>query len=59
MIRPRTGSFVYSEDELLTMAADILAFKEEGIKGFVFGCLTRAGEVDVSACKRCGWRKLS
>lgn len=52
MIRPRTGSFVYSEDELLTMASDILAFKEEGVMGFVFGCLTAGGEVDVAACRR-------
>ncbi|GFZ48704.1 hypothetical protein JCM24511_06453 [Saitozyma sp. JCM 24511] len=51
MIRPRTGSFVYSEDELLTMASDILAFKEEGVMGFVFGCLTAGGEVDVAACR--------
>ena len=48
MIRPRLGSFVYSDTEIETMLEDINVFKDESrVKGFVFGCLTPFGEVDV------------
>ena len=48
MIRPRLGSFVYSTSEIETMLEDISVFKAESrVKGFVFGCLTPSGEVDV------------
>lgn len=52
MIRPRPGSFVYSDNELDVMLADILAAKDEGAYGVVFGCLTQDGEVDTAACER-------
>jgi len=52
MIRPRAGNFVYSEDEIMTMASDILAFKEMGVMGFVFGCLNRGDEIDVPNVRR-------
>lgn len=52
MIRPRPGSFVYSDSELEVMLADILAAKNEGAYGVVFGCLTQDGEVDTGACER-------
>ncbi|WWD19659.1 hypothetical protein CI109_104121 [Kwoniella shandongensis] len=53
MIRPRSGSFVYSDAEIDTMLGDIEAFREEGgAKGFVFGCLTPEGTVDVRNTKR-------
>ena len=48
IIRPRPGNFVYSEMEMQTMAADILYCKNAGIEGVVLGCLTEAGEVDLS-----------
>jgi copper homeostasis protein len=52
MIRPRIGSFVYTEDEIQTMEEEILALHEAGATGFVFGCLTTKGAVDVPAMRR-------
>jgi copper homeostasis protein len=49
MIRPRPGSFVYSETELDVMARDILASPIAGAKGVVFGCLTNMNELDMPA----------
>lgn len=50
MIRPRTGSFQYSMDELLQMKSDIDRFKDTGADGFVFGVLTHTLEVDIPVC---------
>jgi len=56
MIRPRIGSFVYTEDEIQTMEAEILALYEAGATGFVFGCLKSRLEygdcVDLPAMRR-------
>jgi copper homeostasis protein len=52
MIRPRTGDFVYSEDELEVMLEDIRAFKEENIQGIVAGVLTKEGRVNVGRMRR-------
>lgn len=46
MVRPRTGDFVYSEEEVNVMLHDIAVFKEYGVQGVVFGALTAAGDVD-------------
>lgn len=45
MIRPRGGSFEYSEDEGRIMVDDLLHAAELGVDGVVFGCL-RGGGVD-------------
>ncbi len=34
------------------MLADIAVFKQERVKGFVFGCLREDGEVDVESTRR-------
>lgn len=47
MVRPRTGSFLYSEAELDVMANDIEVFKQAGVSGVVFGILTASGRVSV------------
>jgi copper homeostasis protein len=39
IIRPRGGDFLYSELEFQTMLADVVACREIGAKGVVFGCL--------------------
>ena len=52
MIRPRLGSFLYTPSEVETMLCEIEGFKKEDVGGFVFGCLTRDGEVDVDVTKR-------
>ena len=52
MVRPRTGDFVYSEEELGVMRHDISIFKKYGVQGVVFGVLTAAGDIDESQVRR-------
>ncbi|TFK41866.1 copper homeostasis protein cutC [Crucibulum laeve] len=52
MIRPRTGDFIYSEDELEVMLEDIRVFKEYGVRGMVIGILTVDARVDVDRMKK-------
>ena len=47
MIRPRTGDFCYSDDELSIMLLDIQNFAALGVTGVVFGCLSPDGAVDI------------
>lgn len=47
MIRPRGGSFVYSQIEMEIMARDIIAAAVSGARGVVFGCLKSTGELDL------------
>jgi copper homeostasis protein len=47
MIRPRSGDFFYSDDELSIMRDDIACAAEAGAHGVVFGLLTTDGDVDV------------
>ncbi|MEI6695803.1 MAG: copper homeostasis protein CutC [Bacteroidota bacterium] len=51
MIRPRGGDFLYSSLELEIMKQDIIAAKNLGADGLVFGILTREGKIDKTACK--------
>jgi len=52
MIRPRIGSFLYSEGEIEVMKEDIRIFKEAGADGVVFGVLTTYGQVNVEITKQ-------
>ena len=47
MIRPRAGDFLYTDDEVELMAAEIRFARECGADGVVLGLLTADGEVDV------------
>jgi copper homeostasis protein len=47
MIRPRAGSFFYTDDEFEVMRRDILFARKTGVDGVVLGILTADGEVDV------------
>jgi copper homeostasis protein len=47
MIRPRGGSFVYSDDEIVTMTRDIASAKSMGVAGIVTGVLTPDADIDV------------
>ena len=52
MVRPRTGDFVYSEEEVNVMLQDISVFKEYGVRGVVFGALTVAGDIDETLVRK-------
>jgi copper homeostasis protein len=46
IIRPRGGGFVYDEDDIAVMRADLLHARDLGAPGAVVGCITRDGTVD-------------
>lgn len=52
MVRPRGGNFIYTEDEIQLMEAEIEYFKGSGVAGVVFGLLTDNGAVDVENTRR-------
>lgn len=52
LIRPRSGDFIYSEDEMRVMIRDIETCRRLGVNGVVFGALTPDGEIDMEACRR-------
>ena len=47
MIRPRSGNFTYSQDELEIMQDDILICKELGVAGVAFGMLDGNGNINL------------
>ncbi len=49
LIRPRSGDFLYSHDELLVMADDVALAADLGADGVVIGALTKDGDVDMDA----------
>ena len=51
LMRPRAGDFLYAPDEISMMASQIHALKAAGADGFVIGCLTPQGELDVDAMR--------
>ncbi len=52
LIRPRSGDFVYSEEEILVMVRDIEMCRKLGVNGVVFGALTPDGNIDMEACQK-------
>jgi copper homeostasis protein len=52
MIRPRSGDFCYSDQELDAMQQDIRVAKQIGANGVVFGILNKDGSIDVDRCRR-------
>ncbi len=48
MIRPRGGSFVYSEAEFEQMKNDIQLLKQLNVDGFVFGILTEDKSINIA-----------
>jgi copper homeostasis protein len=51
MIRPRGGSFVYSEAEFEQMKSEIETIKELGVNGFVFGILNEDNTINIEQNK--------
>jgi len=49
MVRPHSRSFVYSEHDIATMAAEIEAIADAGAAGVVLGTLTDGGKIDEQA----------
>lgn len=47
MIRPRSGDFIYSDDDFAIMQEDIRLAAQAGANGVVFGLLTSRGEVEI------------
>lgn len=47
IIRPRSGDFLYNENEFKAMILDIEAAKNAGADGVVFGCLLADGSIDI------------
>ena len=49
MVRPRGGSFVYTQEEVDLMMNEIEALANAGVVGVVFGCLTETNTIDLEA----------
>ena len=61
LMRPRAGDFLYSQDEIDLLCAQINSLRQAGADGFVIGCLMAEGDLDrcamqqlVNACGDCG-----
>jgi len=52
MIRPKAGNFVYSENDILQMEAEIDQAKKAGAAGVVFGLLTPENKIDEANTRR-------
>lgn len=51
MIRPKGGSFLYTEKEFEVMKKNLIEFKNSGADGFVFGILNSGNTIDVERNK--------
>ena len=51
LMRPRAGDFLYTIEEIQMLRNQILQLKAAGADGFVIGCLTPDGELDMKAMK--------
>jgi len=52
LIRPRSGNFIYSQDELEVMFGDIAYCIEMGCAGIVSGVLTSENDIDIQSTRR-------
>lgn len=51
LIRPRSGDFIYSDDEFEIMKEDIIICKELGCHGIVSGVLNSKNKIDINRTK--------
>lgn len=63
LMRPRAGDFLHTPEELEMLRQQILQLKGAGADGFVIGCLTAEGDLDLEAMKplveACGDRGIT
>lgn len=52
LMRPRFGDFLYTDDEISLMERQIKNLRSAGADGFVIGCLSSNGELDLSKMDR-------
>lgn len=52
IVRPRGGDFVYNEEEIQTMEADIQRLNTDDVDVIVIGALTSSGDIDTHTCRR-------
>ncbi|MCL4117830.1 UNVERIFIED_CONTAM: hypothetical protein GTU68_065575 [Idotea baltica] len=52
MLRPHDGGFVYDNDHVDTMLANIKIARSIGVQGVVFGALTAKRTLDLETCRR-------
>lgn len=52
LVRPRSGDFYYSDEEVRVMQLDISSFKKLGVDGVVLGILGPDGRVDVDRTRQ-------
>lgn len=52
LMRPRAGDFLYTEEEVALLCAQIPVLRQAGADGFVIGCLTPDGRLDTAATGR-------
>ncbi|WP_427016051.1 copper homeostasis protein CutC [Pseudarthrobacter sp. P1] len=52
LVRNRGGGYVYSDEDVRTMCADIGALRGTGVGGVVVGALTADGRIDLAALAR-------
>lgn len=52
MVRPRSGDFCYTEDELAIMIEDIQQLNRLDVDGLVMGALTKNNQIDLDAMKQ-------
>lgn len=51
LIRPRSGDFLYSKEEIEIMKKDVVFCRENGVNGVVFGFLNSDGSIDKGLTK--------
>ena len=49
LVRVRSGDFVYTEEELRDMVAEVQTLRSVGCRGFALGCLGADGSIDEAA----------
>lgn len=52
MVRPRSGDFLFTSDEVDMMCDEIQFFRESGVNGIVIGALTEDANLDIKAVRR-------